>query len=152
MKRGKRSIGAMQAALAALALGLFGYGVGCLQGWLQKRESEKQTQELRMNAARLQFDKYNLQLRLRRLEARRQLSLALQAVTEHNFGVSKGHLQACLRLLGDDRSADATRWAPLSQKLREHLQQRKDEAKQQLEGIRALLSDFDRLMPPQIHP
>lgn len=96
---------AIQAALALAALGA-AYGVGRLQTAQKIDAAEKQTEQVRqaeLAAQRALLEERNA---TKKLEARRQLSLALVALDRRNFGIAQEELAEAARLLAGHSSGE----------------------------------------------
>lgn len=96
--RAKRAL--VYTGLGVAALG-GAYGGGRLQTQAEVDEAEERTRERAAAEAEQVKLRDQASLKVRELEGRRQLALALVALDERNFGTAQGHLSKAGTLLAD---------------------------------------------------
>ncbi|HLV65702.1 MAG TPA: hypothetical protein VKY73_07805 [Polyangiaceae bacterium] len=104
-RHASRSQRVLIGAGVGIALLLGAYVFGRVQAQSEIDSAKQQTQAAEARAENERKISAGLRRDMARLEARRQLHLALLALDERNFGTAQQHLRAGAKLLSEDGSA-----------------------------------------------
>jgi hypothetical protein len=136
---------AIYVGIGLAALGA-AYGAGRLQTQAAVNEAEQQT--LARAAAQAEQNKVLEleQAKVRELEGRRQLALALLALDERNFGTAQSHLKQASALLGETKGDAAM--AELTAAIAAYTLVATDDTGAQRKQLLDWTRKFDALRPP----
>ena len=140
--------------LTLTALGLIGasYGVGRLQGMLEVTQIQsKAAQHSKLQAAqtsKLQTELSSAHVKLRQLEARRQLHMALMALEQRNFGIAQQRVKQSGQLLVDSRPPSDGELARLARAMAAKKLVATENLATQRRELLAWADKIDTLVPP----
>lgn len=128
------------------------YGVGRLQGWQTTRQAEATIESLQQGnkeASKECGAKLAAQgRRVERLEARRQLSIALLSLDERNFGIAEQHIELAAKLLRKSESDPQSELRAISEGLSKFRLVATENLAQQRETMFSWARRIDEVVPP----